>query len=162
MATSAATFNRCCDSTSPVFPRLTGLSRQTATSGGGGRVGMEYFANQEPEAIAREAARQAVLLQSAQEAPAGPMPVVLGPGDAGVLLHEAVGHGLEADFNRKKTSNYSDRVGDAVASSLCTIVDDGTILNSRGSINIDDEGNPGPRQYAHRAGDSARLHAGSH
>jgi TldD protein len=118
-------------------------NRQTATSGGGGRVGMEYFGTHEPGGIAREAARQAVLLQSAQEAPAGPMPVVLGPGDAGVLLHEAVGHGLEADFNRKKTSNYSDRVGDSVASELCTVVDDGTIINSRGSINIDDEGNPG-------------------
>jgi len=118
-------------------------NRQTATSGGGGRVGMEYFAAHDPESLARESARQAVLLQSAQEAPAGAMPVVLGPGDAGVLLHEAVGHGLEADFNRKKTSNYSDRIGDAVASELCTVVDDGTLANSRGSINIDDEGNAG-------------------
>ena len=82
-------------------------NRQTATSGGGGRFGMEYFSEHSPESIAIEAARQAVLLQSALEAPAGSMPVVLGPGDAGVLLHEAVGHGLEADFNRKKTSNYS-------------------------------------------------------
>jgi TldD protein len=106
---------------------------------------MEYFALHTPEGIAEEAARQAVLLQSAREAPAGLMPVVLGPGDAGVLLHEAVGHGLEADFNRKKTSNYSDRVGEFVASPLCTIVDDGTIANSRGSINVDDEGNPGRR-----------------
>ena len=118
-------------------------SRQTAVSGGGGRTGMEYFAAQTPESIACEAARQAVLLQSAQEAPAGPMPVVLGPGDAGVLLHEAVGHGLEADFNRKRTSNYTDRVGENVASALCTVVDDGTIPNSRGSINVDDEGDPG-------------------
>jgi TldD protein len=119
--------------------------RQTATSGGGGRFGMEYFDEHSPESIAQEAARQAVLLQSAHEAPAGPMPIVLGPGDAGVLLHEAVGHGLEADFNRKKTSNYSDRVGQSVASPLCTVVDDGTIPNSRGSINVDDEGNQGRR-----------------
>jgi TldD protein len=117
--------------------------RQTAVAGGGGRFGMEYFEARAPQSIAREAARQAVLLQSAQDAPAGPMPVVLGPGDAGVLLHEAVGHGLEADFNRKRTSNYSDRVGENVASALCTVVDDATISNSRGSINIDDEGNPG-------------------
>ncbi len=117
--------------------------RQTAGTGGGGRFGMEYFEAHSPESIATEAARQAVLLQSAVEAPAGAMPVVLGPGDAGVLLHEAVGHGLEADFNRKKTSNYSDRLGEYVASPLCTVVDDGTIMNSRGSINVDDEGNPG-------------------
>jgi TldD protein len=118
-------------------------NRQTAVSGGGGRTGMEYFNVHTPESIATDAARLAVLLQSAVEAPAGPMPVVLGPGDAGVLLHEAVGHGLEADFNRKRTSNYSDRVGEQVASSLCTVVDDGTIPSGRGSINIDDEGNPG-------------------
>lgn len=116
-------------------------SRQTAVSGGGGRYGMEYFVQHSPESIAMDAARQAVLLQSAVEAPAGAMPVVLGAGDAGILLHEAIGHGLEADFNRKKTSNYSDRIGDVVASPLCTVVDDGTIANSRGSINIDDEGN---------------------
>jgi TldD protein len=90
-----------------------------------------------------EAARQAVLLQEAQEAPAGTLPVVLAAGDSGVLLHEAVGHGLEADFNRKRTSTYTDRVGKSVASEFCTIVDDGTILNSRGSLNVDDEGNPG-------------------
>jgi TldD protein len=76
----------------------------------------------------------------AREAPAGEMDVVLGPGDSGILLHEAVGHGLEADFNRKKTSNYSDRVGELVASPLCTVVDDASLAGSRGSINIDDEG----------------------
>ena len=118
-------------------------SRQSASTGGGGRYGMEYFTACSPESLALEAARQAVLLQEAVDAPAGSMPVVLGAGDSGILLHEAVGHGLEADFNRKKTSNYSERVGQAVASSICTVVDDGTILNSRGSINIDDEGNPG-------------------
>ena len=81
------------------------------------------------------------LLQSAIDAPAGTFPVVLAAGDSGILLHEAIGHGLEADFNRKKTSNYTDQVGNVVASELCTVVDDGTIRDSRGSINIDDEGN---------------------
>ncbi len=116
--------------------------RQTARTGGGGRMGMRYFEVSTPEDLAREAARQAVLLQSAIEAPAGTFPVVLAAGDSGILLHEAIGHGLEADFNRKKTSNYSDRVGELVASQLCTVIDDGTITDSRGSINIDDEGNP--------------------
>jgi TldD protein len=115
--------------------------RQTARWGGGGRMGMAYFDEHSPEDLAREAARQATLLQSAIEAPAGTFPVVLAAGDSGILLHEAIGHGLEADFNRKKTSNYSDRIGQKVASELCTIVDDGTIRDSRGSINVDDEGN---------------------
>jgi len=116
--------------------------RQTARWGGGGRMGMAYFDGDRPEQLAGEAARQAVLLQDAIEAPAGTFPVVLAAGDSGILLHEAIGHGLEADFNRKKTSNYSDAMGELVASELCTVVDDGTILDSRGSINIDDEGNP--------------------
>jgi TldD protein len=116
-------------------------SRQTARWGGGGRMGMAYFDAMPPEEVAREAARQAVVLQSAIDAPAGTFPVVLAAGDSGILLHEAIGHGLEADFNRKKTSNYSDRIGDMVASELCTVVDDGTIQDSRGSINVDDEGN---------------------
>jgi TldD protein len=115
--------------------------RQTARWGGGGRMGMAYFDAHAPEDLAREAARQAVLLQSAVEAPAGTFPVVLAAGDSGILLHEAIGHGLEADFNRKQTSNYSGRIGELVASSLCTVVDDGTIADSRGTINIDDEGN---------------------
>ncbi|MHB8576584.1 MAG: TldD/PmbA family protein, partial [Dehalococcoidia bacterium] len=118
-------------------------SRQTARTGGGGRFGMKYFDAVSPEAMAIEAARAAVLLQEAVPAPAGIMPVVLAAGDSGILLHEAVGHGLEADFNRKQTSTYSGRVGQSVASELVTVVDDGTIANSRGSINIDDEGNPG-------------------
>ena len=117
-------------------------SRQNARWGGGGRLGMEYFEAHTPEALAEEAARQAVLQQEAQDAPAGTFPVVLAAGDSGILLHEAVGHGLEADFNRKKTSNYTDRVGQSVASELVTVIDDATINHSRGSINIDDEGNP--------------------
>ena len=117
-------------------------SRQSARTGGGGRMGIEYFDQVTPEHTAREAARQAVLQQEAIEAPAGTLPVVLAAGDSGVLLHEAVGHGLEADFNRKGTSNYTGRLGETVASELVTVVDDATIPNSRGSINVDDEGNP--------------------
>ncbi len=120
-----------------------GDSRQTAVDGGGGRMGMEYFVEHSPESIAKEAARQAVTLQKGVDAPAGFLPVVLGAGESGILLHEAVGHGLEADFNRKKTSNYSDRVGEMVASNLCTVIDDSTINNSRGTVNVDDEGNEG-------------------
>ncbi len=116
--------------------------RQGGSGGGGGRYGMDYFADAKRDAAAhgREAARIAIAMLDAREAPAGEMPVVLGPGDSGILLHEAVGHGLEADFNRKETSNYSGQIGKLVASPLCTVVDDGTILNSRGAINVDDEG----------------------
>jgi TldD protein len=115
--------------------------RQSGSSGGGGRVGWGYFDGKTPEWHAKEAVRQALAILDAREAPAGEMEVVLAPGDSGILLHEAVGHGLEADFNRKKTSNYSDRIGERVASELCTVVDDATISSSRGSINVDDEGN---------------------
>ena len=124
-----------------------GAQRQSGRSGGAGRFGMEYFdrPDQSPEAHGREAARLAIGMLHAVEAPAGPMEVVLGPGESGILLHEAVGHGLEADFNRKRTSNYTDQIGKPVASSLCTVIDDGTGTNARGSINVDDEGNPGQR-----------------
>jgi TldD protein len=114
--------------------------RQAGSSGGGGRTSWGYFESKSPEWHAREAVRQAVAMLDAREAPAGELEVVLAPGDSGILLHEAVGHGLEADFNRKKTSNYSDAVGQVVASPLCTVVDDATIESSRGSINVDDEG----------------------
>jgi TldD protein len=117
-----------------------GDKRQAGSSGGGGRFGMEYFEEHTPEKHAREAVRQAIAMLDAREAPAGEMPVVLSPGDSGILLHEAVGHGLEADFNRKRTSNYTDQVGKRVASELCTVVDDATLAFSRGSINVDDEG----------------------
>jgi len=113
---------------------------QSGYSGGGGRVGLEFFVEKTPEHFAREAVRQALVQLEAVEAPAGEMPVVLGPGWPGVLLHEAVGHGLEADFNRKGVSAFSDRVGQQVASPLCTVVDDGTIRDRRGSLNVDDEG----------------------
>lgn len=118
-----------------------GAKRQEGSSGGGGRTTLAYFDEKSPEWHAQEAARQALVMLDAREAPAGQMAVVLAPGDSGILLHEAVGHGLEADFNRKGTSNYSGQIGKNVASPLCTIVDDGTLALSRGAINVDDEGN---------------------
>jgi TldD protein len=117
-----------------------GKKRQTGSSGGGGRFGLSYFDTHSPEAHGREAARIAIAMLDAVDAPAGEMEVVLGPADSGILLHEAVGHGLEADFNRKKASNYTDQLGRRVASELCTVVDDGTVAHSRGTINVDDEG----------------------
>jgi TldD protein len=114
---------------------------QSGYSGGGGRVSLDFFeTDKTPEHFAREAVRQAIVLLDAVPAPAGEMTVVLGPGWPGVLLHEAVGHGLEADFNRKKVSAFSDRLGQQVASPLCTVIDDGTMRNRRGSLNVDDEG----------------------
>ncbi len=116
---------------------------QVGRSGGGGRVGIEFFESEmTPDNFAREAARQAIVQLDAVATPAGSMEVVLGPGWPGILLHEAVGHGLESDFNRKKTSAFSGLIGQRVASELCTVVDDGTIPNRRGSINVDDEGQP--------------------
>jgi TldD protein len=117
-----------------------GDKRQAGSSGGGGRMGMPYFDEMRPETHGERAAERAVAMLDAEDAPAGKMPVVLAPGDSGILLHEAVGHGLEADFNHKGTSRYSGQVGEMVASELCTVVDDATLLDSRGSINVDDEG----------------------
>ncbi len=117
-----------------------GGKRQDGSSGGGGRVGLSYFDAHSVASHAREAVRQALAMLDAREAPAGQMEVVLAPGDSGILLHEAVGHGLEADFNRRGTSRYSGQVGARVASELCTVVDDATLMGSRGSINVDDEG----------------------
>ncbi len=115
---------------------------QRGYSGGGGRVSLDFFLNEKtPEHFAKEAVRQAIVQLDAVQAPAGEMTVVLGPGWPGILLHEAVGHGLEADFNRKKTSAFSGRIGQQVASPLCTVIDDGTIHSRRGSLNVDDEGN---------------------
>ncbi len=120
--------------------------RQMGTYGGGGRGAFSFFLEEGRwERYTKEAARQAILNLKAVDAPAGPMVVVLGAGWPGILLHEAIGHGLEADFNRKKTSAFSDRVGQAVASELCTIVDDGTLAFRRGSLNVDDEGTPTSR-----------------
>ncbi|MDN7126288.1 metalloprotease TldD [Pseudidiomarina sp. 1APR75-33.1] len=124
--------------------------RERGSAGGGARVDYQYFFNAEDQetlprwqSYAKEAVRQAIVNLDARPAPAGTMPVVLGAGWPGVLLHEAVGHGLEGDFNRKGASAYSGKIGESVASELCTIVDDGTLANRRGSLSIDDEGTPG-------------------
>jgi len=118
--------------------------REQGYAGGGARADLNYFLSGEiPLEYAREAVRQASVQMEAVAAPAGPMPVVLGPGWPGILLHEAVGHGLEGDFNRKGTSAFSGRVGERVASEECTIVDDGPLPNRRGSLAIDDEGTQG-------------------
>ena len=117
--------------------------RESGYSGGGGRYGYaELLGDGKPEGFAREALRQALVNLEAVDAPAGIMPVVLGNGWPGVLLHEAVGHGLEGDFNRKGTSTYAGRMGQRVAAPGVTIVDDGTLPGRRGSLNVDDEGNP--------------------
>ena len=111
------------------------------SAGGGGRVTLDFFhSDKTPEHFAREAARQAIIQLDAREAPAGEMEVVLGPGWPGILLHEAIGHGLEADFNRKKTSAFAGLLGKRVASPKCTVVDNGTLPSRRGSLNFDDEG----------------------
>ncbi|SEO75342.1 metalloprotease TldD [Aquisalimonas asiatica] len=115
--------------------------RENGSAGGGGRHGYSVFVDQEQAlAYAREAVRLALVNLEAVDAPAGTMPVVLGPGWPGVLLHEAVGHGLEGDFNRKGTSAFAGRIGEQVASEYCTVVDDGTLPGRRGSLNVDDEG----------------------
>jgi TldD protein len=117
--------------------------REQGYSGGGGRYGYdELLRGGRALALADEALRQALVNLDAVDAPAGSMPVVVGAGWPGVLLHEAVGHGLEGDFNRKGTSTYAGRMGEQVASSLCTIVDDGTLPGRRGSLSVDDEGTP--------------------
>lgn len=123
-----------------------GTNRQIGTWGGGGRADFEFFLEGGRfERYAKEAARMAIMNLSAADAPAGTMDVVLGSGWPGILLHEAIGHGLEGDFNRKKTSAFTDRIGQRVASGLVTVVDDGTIPGRRGSLNIDDEGTPTSR-----------------
>jgi len=115
--------------------------RERGSCGGGNRSGYEFFFEEDRFLYyAREAVRQAITNLSAIAMPAGSMPVILGPGWPGVLLHEAVGHGLEGDFNRKKTSMYADKIGQKVASKHCTVVDDGTLPERRGSMNVDDEG----------------------
>ncbi|MBF0279574.1 MAG: metalloprotease TldD [SAR324 cluster bacterium] len=119
-----------------------GDNTQTGFSGAGGRVGSNFLqtANQ-AKIIGEKAASQAIILLSAKQAPSGAMPVILGPAQSGILLHEAIGHPIEADFNRKGTSAYSGRLGETVASELCTIYDSGQIENDRGALNFDDEGN---------------------
>ena len=117
--------------------------REQGYAGAGGRFSLaDLVANDRPIALAREAVRQALVNLEAKPAPAGMMTVVLGPGWPGILLHEAIGHGLEGDFNRKGTSAFANRIGERVAAPECTVVDDGTLSKRRGSLNIDDEGTP--------------------
>jgi TldD protein len=119
--------------------------REQGSAGGGGRFDYAYFGDEMLRSYADKAVDQALVNLQARAAPAGKMTVVLGPGWPGVLLHEAVGHGLEGDFNRKGSSAFSGRIGERVASPGVTVVDDGTISRRRGSLNIDDEGNPTQR-----------------
>jgi TldD protein len=116
--------------------------REMGSSGGGGRYKLDYFSDDMLERYASEAVSSALVNLDARPAPAGGMTVVLGPGWPGVLLHEAVGHGLEGDFNRKGSSAFSGRMGERVAAKGVTVVDDGTLPDRRGSLNMDDEGNP--------------------
>lgn len=115
--------------------------RERGSTGGGGRMGLDYFDSALIAEYSHEAVRQALVNLVAIDSPAGTMEVVLGSGWPGILLHEAVGHGLEGDFNRKGTSAFAGRIGEKVASELCTVVDDGTIADRRGSLSVDDEGN---------------------
>jgi len=118
--------------------------REQGSSGGGARQGFQFFIDQERAlGYAREAVRQALVNLEAIATPAGTMPVVLGPGWPGILLHEAIGHGLEGDFNRKGTSAFAGRIGQRVATEHCTVVDDGTLPGRRGSLSMDDEGTAG-------------------
>ncbi len=119
--------------------------RQRGFQSMSGTRGYEIFADESPGSCARDAARQAIRLLDAEEAPAGKMPLVLGNGRGGVLLHEAIGHGFEGDFIRKETSLFTGRLGEKIAADNCTIVDDGTLPGMRGTINVDDEGTPGGR-----------------
>src|SRR5574343_283114 len=116
--------------------------REQGYAGGGGRTDYAYFTDEVLRRYAQDAVHQAVVNLGARPAPAGQMSVVLGPGGPGILLHEAIGHGLEGDFNRKGSSAFSNRIGEKVAAAGVTVVDDGTLARRRGSLNVDDEGNP--------------------
>ena len=133
--------------------------RQEGSSGGGGRTSMGYFEGKSPEWHAREAARQAITMLDARRRPPGRWRSCSRRATAASCCTRRSGHGLEADFNRKGTSNYSGQIGETVASDLCTVVDDATLLQSRGTINVDDEGNEPRRSVAHREGQARRLHA---
>lgn len=115
--------------------------RESGYQGGGGRLGLSYFEKKLPEKMAEEAVNQAMILLESRPAPAGEMEVVLGAGESGILLHESIGHPLEADFNYRGSSAFSGRINEKVASRQCTIVDQGDIPLQRGSLNVDDEGN---------------------
>lgn len=119
--------------------------REKGKAGGGGRIGFSFLTDDRVRSWAEKAAKEALVLLDAQQAPAGMLPVVLAAGDSGILLHEAIGHPLEADFNRRGTSAYTNRIGEMVADPQCTIIDDGTVPNDRGAINVDDELNDSQR-----------------
>lgn len=119
--------------------------RETGFHGSGGQIGFEFFDQHQPEETGRKAVQQAVTMLDSRDAPAGPQMVVMANGWAGILLHEAVGHGLEADAARKGTTMYAGRIGEQVASELCTVVDDGTLPGNRGSFSVDDEGSEAQR-----------------
>ncbi len=122
-----------------------GRRRERGSEGGGGRVGFDWFEKRTPEQMAEQAVNQALILLDSRPAPAGEMEVILGAGESGILLHESIGHPLEADFNYRGSSAFSGRIGENVASEQCTIVDQGNLPNERGSLNIDDEGNASGR-----------------
>ena len=135
-------------------PMTIGMVRVTAQEDGvtesssynvAGRMGLEYYDPERQERLVQEAVDRTLFLLKAGKPPAGEMPVVLAAGPSAILLHEAIGHGMEADFNRKRTSIYADKMGERIASEQVTIIDDGTIPGSRGALNIDDEGNPTER-----------------
>ena len=134
--------------------------REQGSAGGGGRFDYAYFTDDVLKDYAKKAVDQALVNLEARPAPAGTMTVVLGPGWPGVLLHEAIGHGLEGDFNRKGTSAFSGRIGERVAAPGVTVIDDGTIARRRGSLNIDDEGQPTQRNVLIENGVLKTLHAG--
>jgi TldD protein len=119
--------------------------REVGSSGGGGRFGLAYFDDSHINDYVNDAVKAALTNLESRPAPAGEMTVVLGPGWPGILLHEAIGHGLEGDFNRKGSSAFSGRIGERVAAKGVTVLDDGTIADRRGSLNVDDEGNPSQR-----------------
>ena len=122
-----------------------GGRRETGSSGGGGRFGLAYFDDELIDTYARDAVQAALTNLDARPAPAGELTVVLGPGWPGILLHEAIGHGLEGDFNRKGSSAFAGRIGQRVAAKGVTVLDDGTMADRRGSLTVDDEGNPSQR-----------------
>ncbi|HZP45212.1 MAG TPA: metalloprotease TldD [Candidatus Binataceae bacterium] len=142
----AADVQPLCRLSVTVIAEEAGKGRQVGSFGGGGRVEWKYLFEQDRwRDYVHKAASQALINLDAVDAPAGEMVVVLGPGWPGILLHEAIGHGLEGDFNRKGVSAFANRIGQQVASPLCTVVDDGTLPNRRGSLNVDDEGTPTSR-----------------
>jgi TldD protein len=134
--------------------------REMGSGGGGGRFGLAYFTDAQLQSYVDDAVKAALTNLEARPAPAGEMTVVLGPGWPGILLHEAIGHGLEGDFNRKGSSAFSGKIGQRVAAKGVTVLDDGTIADRRGSLNVDDEGNASQRNVLIEDGILQGLHPG--